>query len=76
LRSTIVFSDPSQGASGIGLGNFQEIGPLDVDLKPRNSTWLQKADLIFLVSLGERQRQLCSGAPSSSTPPCCRDAYA
>jgi len=45
----------SQGASGIGLGNFQEIGPLDVDLKPRNSTWLQKADLIFLVSHGERQ---------------------
>ncbi|CAN6306378.1 unnamed protein product [Urochloa humidicola] len=44
----IVFYDPSQGASGVGLGNFQEIGPLDVDLKPRNSTWLQKADLIFL----------------------------
>jgi hypothetical protein len=26
------------------------VGPLDVDLKPRNSTWLQKADLIFVVS--------------------------
>jgi serine carboxypeptidase 1 len=39
----------SQGASGVGFGNFQEIGPLDVDLQPRNSTWLQKADLIFVV---------------------------
>ncbi|KAF8728893.1 hypothetical protein HU200_018188 [Digitaria exilis] len=46
--SSTVSSSPSQGASGVGLGNFQEIGPLDVDLKPRNSTWLQKADLIFV----------------------------
>ncbi|VAH16766.1 unnamed protein product [Triticum turgidum subsp. durum] len=36
------------GASGVGIGNFMEIGPLDVNLKPRNSTWLQKADLIFV----------------------------
>lgn len=41
-------SSSSQGASGVGLGNFLEIGPLDVNLKPRNSTWLQKADLIFV----------------------------
>lgn len=38
-----------QGASGIGTGNFVEIGPLDTDMNPRNSTWLQKADLIFVV---------------------------
>ncbi|CAD6343394.1 unnamed protein product [Miscanthus lutarioriparius] len=37
-----------QGASGVGFGNFQEIGPLDVNLQPRNSTWLSKADLIFV----------------------------
>jgi serine carboxypeptidase 1 len=48
LSSTVASS--SQGASGVGLGNFLEVGPLDVDLKPRNSTWLQKADLIFVVS--------------------------
>lgn len=36
------------GASGVGIGNFQEIGPLDSNLKPRNSTWLQKADLLFV----------------------------
>ncbi|GAV72105.1 Peptidase_S10 domain-containing protein [Cephalotus follicularis] len=36
------------GASGVGIGNFQEIGPLNSDLKPRNSTWLRKADLLFV----------------------------
>ncbi|KAL5809422.1 hypothetical protein ACOSQ3_030113 [Xanthoceras sorbifolium] len=38
------------GASGVGLGNFLEIGPLDGHLKPRNSTWLKKADLLFVDS--------------------------
>jgi len=38
-----------QGASGVGIGNFQEVGPLDTFLKPRNSTWLKKADLLFVV---------------------------
>lgn len=36
------------GASGVGIGNFEEIGPLDTYLKPRESTWLQKADLLFV----------------------------
>lgn len=39
-----------QGASGVGYGNFMEIGPLDKDLKPRATTWLAKADLLFVVS--------------------------
>ncbi|KAL5169824.1 Serine carboxypeptidase-like 51 [Glycine soja] len=36
------------GASGVGIGNFEEVGPLDTSLKPRNSTWLKKADLLFV----------------------------
>lgn len=40
-----------KGGSGVGIGNFQEIGPLDTSLKPRNSTWLQKVDLLFVVNL-------------------------
>ncbi|KAF5197775.1 Serine carboxypeptidase-like, partial [Thalictrum thalictroides] len=36
------------GASGVGIGNFQEVGPLDTKLKPRNFTWLRKADLLFV----------------------------
>lgn len=44
------FSNIVQGASGVGIGNFEEVGPLDTGLKPRNSTWLKKADLLFVVS--------------------------
>lgn len=45
---TVLWLQGGPGASGVGLGNFLEMGPLDVDLKPRNSTWLYKADLIFV----------------------------
>ncbi|XP_030875052.1 retinoid-inducible serine carboxypeptidase [Leptonychotes weddellii] len=36
------------GGSSTGFGNFKEIGPLDSDLKPRRSTWLQSASLLFV----------------------------
>ncbi|KAG8063154.1 hypothetical protein GUJ93_ZPchr0003g16742 [Zizania palustris] len=45
---TILWLHGGPGGSGAGRGNFLEVGPLDVNLKPRNSTWLQKADLIFV----------------------------
>ncbi|KAJ6815247.1 serine carboxypeptidase-like 51 isoform X2 [Iris pallida] len=45
---TVLWLQGGPGASGVGIGNFEEIGPLDTDLKPRNSTWLQKADLLFI----------------------------
>ncbi|KAI6675721.1 hypothetical protein NL676_003627 [Syzygium grande] len=38
------------GGSSVGFGNFGEIGPLDENLQPRNFTWLQKADLLFVDS--------------------------
>ncbi|GAB4824824.1 Serine carboxypeptidase-like 51, variant 2 [Ancistrocladus abbreviatus] len=44
----ILWLQGGPGGSGVGIGNFQEIGPLDVDLKPRNSTWLRVADLLFV----------------------------
>ncbi|KAL8245900.1 hypothetical protein R6Q59_007116 [Mikania micrantha] len=47
---TILWLQGGPGGSGAGFGNFGEIGPLDVNLKPRNSTWLQKADLMFVDS--------------------------
>jgi hypothetical protein len=46
-----MFGLTKQGGSGVGMGNFEEIGPLDTYLKPRNSTWLQVADLLFVVIL-------------------------
>lgn len=36
------------GGSSTGFGNFEEIGPLDSDLKPRKTTWLQSASLLFV----------------------------
>ncbi|VFQ77817.1 unnamed protein product [Cuscuta campestris] len=44
----ILWLQGGPGASGVGIGNFQEVGPLDINLKPRNSTWLKKADLLFV----------------------------
>lgn len=44
----ILWLQGGPGASGVGTGNFEEIGPLDTNLKPRNSTWLRKADLLFV----------------------------
>ncbi|KAG2286088.1 hypothetical protein Bca52824_045692 [Brassica carinata] len=46
----ILWLQGGPGASGVGIGNFQEVGPLDTFLKPRNSTWLKKADLLFVDS--------------------------
>ncbi|KAL6566891.1 Serine carboxypeptidase-like 51 [Orobanche minor] len=44
----ILWLQGGPGASGVGFGNFKEVGPLDTFLKPRNSTWLKKADLLFV----------------------------
>lgn len=46
----ILWLQGGPGASGVGIGNFKEIGPLDQHLRPRNSTWLQKAHLLFVDS--------------------------
>ncbi|KAL6885572.1 hypothetical protein ACP4OV_010351 [Aristida adscensionis] len=47
---TVLWLQGGPGGSGVGRGNFEEIGPLDVNLQPRNFTWLHKADLIFVDS--------------------------
>ncbi|KAM0045194.1 putative carboxypeptidase C [Helianthus debilis subsp. tardiflorus] len=44
----ILWLQGGPGASGVGIGNFEEVGPLDSFLKPRNSTWLRKVDLLFV----------------------------
>ena len=36
------------GGSGTGFGNFEEIGPLDRNLKPRNTSWTLKTNLLFI----------------------------
>ncbi|XP_072847045.2 retinoid-inducible serine carboxypeptidase isoform X1 [Pogona vitticeps] len=44
----ILWLQGGPGASGCGYGNFEEIGPLDADLKPRRTTWLQAASVLFV----------------------------
>ncbi|CAA0815015.1 Serine carboxypeptidase-like 51 [Striga hermonthica] len=46
----ILWLQGGPGASGVGKGNFEEIGPLNVNLEPRSTTWLNKADLLFVDS--------------------------
>lgn len=36
------------GGSGSGFGNFEEIGPLNRDLKPRETSWVQAASVLFV----------------------------
>uniref|UniRef100_A0AAY4AVN6 Carboxypeptidase n=1 Tax=Denticeps clupeoides TaxID=299321 RepID=A0AAY4AVN6_9TELE len=36
------------GGSSCGFGNFEEIGPLDRNLKPRETTWVKAASVLFV----------------------------
>lgn len=44
----VIWLQGGPGASSTGYGNFMEVGPLDVNLKNRNTTWAQKANLLFI----------------------------
>lgn len=47
-KPLIMWLQGGPGASSTGFGNFMEIGPLDIDLKPRKFTWLSQASLLFV----------------------------
>ncbi|XP_071502853.1 retinoid-inducible serine carboxypeptidase-like [Diadema antillarum] len=36
------------GGSSTGFGNFEEIGPLDVNQNPRDTTWVSVANVLFI----------------------------
>ncbi|XP_059203715.1 retinoid-inducible serine carboxypeptidase [Centropristis striata] len=44
----IMWLQGGPGGSGSGFGNFEEIGPLDKDLKPRKTSWVQAASVLFV----------------------------
>lgn len=46
----IMWLQGGPGQSSTGMGNFEEIGPLDISLKQRNTTWLSEASLLFVDS--------------------------
>uniref|UniRef100_A0A914P687 Serine carboxypeptidase n=1 Tax=Panagrolaimus davidi TaxID=227884 RepID=A0A914P687_9BILA len=47
-RPLILWLQGGPGADSTGFGNFEEIGPKDINLQDRNNTWLQIADLVFV----------------------------
>ena len=47
-KPLVLWFQGGPGASSTGYGNFEEIGPLDVNLKQRNSTWTKEANVLFV----------------------------
>ena len=47
-RPIVLWLQGGPGYSGIGIGNFLEIGPVDQYMKPRNASWVKTANLLFV----------------------------
>uniref|UniRef100_A0A6P7FN15 Retinoid-inducible serine carboxypeptidase n=1 Tax=Diabrotica virgifera virgifera TaxID=50390 RepID=A0A6P7FN15_DIAVI len=47
-RPLLIWLQGGPGSSSTGYGNFEELGPLDSDLNPRNTTWVQWANVLFV----------------------------
>jgi serine carboxypeptidase 1 len=47
-KPLIIWFQGGPGASSCGYGNFEEIGPLDVSLIERNTTWIKEASVLFI----------------------------
>jgi len=43
----VIWLQGGPGASSTGFGNFMEIGPLDINLKPRPHNWVESANVLF-----------------------------
>jgi len=44
----IVWLQGGPGASGVGYGNFEELGPLDINLERRNTSWTGVGHVLFV----------------------------
>ena len=49
-RPIVLWLQGGPGLSGTGIGNFLEFGPLDHNLEPRNTTWIQTVNVLLVDS--------------------------
>ncbi|KZC04812.1 Retinoid-inducible serine carboxypeptidase [Dufourea novaeangliae] len=47
-KPLVIWLQGGPGASSTSYGNFEELGPLDVDLRPRNYTWVKDYNVLFI----------------------------
>ena len=47
-KPLVLWIQGGPGASGTGFGNFEELGPLDINGNKREYTWLKAANLLFV----------------------------
>ncbi|XP_058799346.1 retinoid-inducible serine carboxypeptidase-like [Phymastichus coffea] len=47
-KPLIIWLQGGPGVSGTGFGNFEELGPLNTQLKPRNHTWVKDYNVVFI----------------------------
>ncbi|KAL6420218.1 hypothetical protein ACFW04_011778 [Cataglyphis niger] len=47
-KPLIIWLQGGPGGSSTAYGNFEEIGPLDTDLNPRNYTWVKNYNVLFI----------------------------
>lgn len=47
-RPLVIWLQGGPGASSTGYGNFEELGPLDLDLNERDFTWVKEMNVLFI----------------------------
>ncbi|XP_011254586.1 retinoid-inducible serine carboxypeptidase [Camponotus floridanus] len=47
-KPLIIWLQGGPGGSSTSYGNFEELGPLDIDLYPRNYTWVKNYNVLFI----------------------------
>ncbi|XP_043286962.1 retinoid-inducible serine carboxypeptidase-like [Venturia canescens] len=47
-KPLLIWLQGGPGASSTGYGNFEEFGPLDLQLNPRNHTWVKDYNVLFI----------------------------
>ncbi|KAG9434537.1 retinoid-inducible serine carboxypeptidase [Apis mellifera carnica] len=63
-KPLIIWLQGGPGASSTSYGNFEELGPLDADLRPRNFSWVKDYNILFIdnpIGTGFSYATLSSG---------------